>query len=244
MPALSRSLLCQRFPFSTNFSGTGSVEIAAAMLTVSGRSVLSKGLQLLPVSACEKKSALHDALVQRLGGGCVFQAILERVRLGALQYGCDGELTVRAARDAVLAAEVLPGAPCQTHGSTCKAPPVQGDVSGTPCTLWSAAGKRRGKSDPRVVLLLSWCALLRATLPKIAIHENVVSFDTSFLAELLGDVYQLTLQRVRSVLCSTSGHAAPCRTCSWVFSGRFGGGGAGVGEPYPGKERVGAACPW
>ena len=72
------------------------------------------------------------------------------------------------------------------------------DVSGSPCYPRSRASgaTRLRRKHPDVVLFLSYCAVIRAAPPRVAIHENVVGFDTSLLEENLGHLYHVSHVRV------------------------------------------------
>ena len=54
---------------------------------------------------------------------------------------------------------------------------------------WSRIGKRRGRSDVRFALTLCWILWVLTARPMVAIHENVVGFDTRIFEELLGKAF-------------------------------------------------------
>eukprot|EP00973_Karenia_brevis_P032869 4538418-Karenia_brevis.AAC.2 len=64
-----------------------------------------------------------------------------------------------------------------------------GDVSGSPCQLWSRAGKRQKTTSHLIILFLVWCLWARHARPWVLIHENVQDFEGSLLQKFLGDLY-------------------------------------------------------
>ena len=84
---------------------------------------------------------------------------------------------------------------CATHGK-CQLRSTMGDVSGSPCQLWSQAGKRKRAQSPLIILLLVWCFWARLARPLVLIHENVKGFDKRFLQRFLGDLYQIVVLAV------------------------------------------------
>jgi len=81
---------------------------------------------------------------------------------------------------------------CERHpGGTCGTPRPLGDISGSPCQLWSFWGRRKKGKSYLILLLLSWALWLRWALLLVAVHENVKGFDLGFLMWLLGDIYDM-----------------------------------------------------
>ena len=57
---------------------------------------------------------------------------------------------------------------------------------------FSRFGKRKRRGDKLIVLLLSWCTMVRHRLDIcIAIHENVIGFDEDILRDALGDIFDI-----------------------------------------------------
>ena len=46
--------------------------------------------------------------------------------------------------------------PCAEHRCDCTLPQVDVDMSGLPCTPFSASGKRQAVDDPLIILYLAW----------------------------------------------------------------------------------------
>ena len=89
------------------------------------------------------------------------------------------------------------GSHCVTHDTHCTSSPIDGEVAGSPCIAWSrASATRKGRNHPVTGLLLAWCAWVLFAKPKVAIHENVIGFDTNVLEELLGAQYFIQHIRV------------------------------------------------
>ena len=63
------------------------------------------------------------------------------------------------ARRVVGAMPCAEACPCTRHGGDCQVPAVEGAVAGSPCTLWSQIGLRRGASDRSIMLLFDVVSL-------------------------------------------------------------------------------------
>eukprot|EP00973_Karenia_brevis_P083133 11527285-Karenia_brevis.AAC.1 len=59
-------------------------------------------------------------------------------------------------------------------------------------------GNGKRVDGPKAVYFYIWCCLIRHLKNKVTIHENVVSFGTSELEELLGDMFFISMIRVNS----------------------------------------------
>ena len=178
---------------SSHFSGLGTLEVALGQLAVAGQGVMRAQLGVRASYACEKSPFCRRVIGLRTDN-CLFADILDRLGGLKLSVLCPGgQLNYALAADTVKSAAVLAGGWCVTHRARCAAGQVTGDVSGSPCTPWSraAGGKRLGRRHPCVLLLLAWCGIMRSTKPPFALHENVCGFDSTVLAEMLGDLYQI-----------------------------------------------------
>ena len=178
---------------SSHFSGLGTLEVALGQLAVAGQGVMRAQLGVQASYACEKSPFCRRVIGLRTDN-CLFADILDRLGGLKLSVLCPGgQLNYALAADTVKSAAVLAGGWCVTHRARCAAGQVTGDVSGSPCTPWSraAGGKRLGRRHPCVLLLLAWCGIMRSTKPPFALHENVCGFDSTVLAEMLGDLYQI-----------------------------------------------------
>ena len=176
---------------SSHFSGLGTLEVALGQLAVAGQGVMRAQLGVCASYACEKSPLCRRVIMLRTDN-CLFADILDR--LGGLEPSVlcpSGQLNYALAAETVKSAVVLAGGWCVTHRARCAAGQVTGDISGSPCTPWSRAGGRLGRRHPCVLLLLAWCGIMRSTKPPFALHENVCGFDSTVLAEMLGDLCQI-----------------------------------------------------
>ena len=78
---------------------------------------------------------------------------------------------------------------CVCHSCKCRPEPASFDFSGSPCQPWSAFGKKGGWDDARWLLVFVWTAVVRSSLPAVAIHECTPEFLTWLLDEFLGPFY-------------------------------------------------------
>ena len=189
--ALQSSAVAWTLACSTHFSGMGTVEVALSMLSVAATAVLGKPLQLLFLSACETNRKCQSLLQEMLPGCHVFNNILDRVVL------CE-----ETSYDVLLAAlpslRTLPVGFCVAHNAFCTFGHAFMDVAGTPCQLWSRKGKRLGRRDRRIVLLIVWCLIHRNANTPLLVHENVMGFDARVLFELMADKYEIRELLVRT----------------------------------------------
>ena len=79
---------------------------------------------------------------------------------------------------------------CDAH-EACLTPHPVLDITGSPCQLWSAYGKRRGKLSRLIILLLCWALWFRCCKVLVGVHENVKRMDIAFVRWLLGDVCEI-----------------------------------------------------
>lgn len=201
---LRNSLLADRVSYSTHFSGVGTVELSVRFLQAAWSTVLGTPFQLKSIAACEKKPSNRALLLALSAGeeGCVFEDILARsptasshhahaITAGTLEFSrvwaClrdDSPVCDTAGR-------------CSRHLRMCTTPRPLVDVSGSPCTPWSSAGRRSGRCSPVSCLFLAWCQWARFAMPLVLVHENVVGWDSATIQECLGDLYEVRLLRVR-----------------------------------------------
>ncbi|CAE8630432.1 unnamed protein product [Polarella glacialis] len=190
-PSIQQSLLMHQIPFSTHFSGMGSPEVAAEMLSAAAVGVLGFPLMLTSCATCDIDRKCQSILLQRSCGACLFGNILD------LRPSWDKKYEhFEQAWAALLPAVTCPPRLCARHGQ-CGFQAVACDIAGSPCQPWSRSGKRKGKADARVALLLVWIAMLLRTLPLLALHENVFGFDATILDALLGGAYAIYHLRVK-----------------------------------------------
>lgn len=182
---------------SSHFSGIGTAEVAGELL----RAAFPWDQPAWhTVSLCESDRACRAILSRRFSiSCCILTDVLDYCDKQQMSGFLKSE-SVDFENICCIAKETLHHRPqpCGSHQQSC-APPriVHGDISGSPCTPWSKAGQRRGKTDPRVCLLASWIAWARSTLPMFLIHENVAGFDTRVLEERLGKWYDIVHLRMQ-----------------------------------------------
>jgi hypothetical protein len=201
--SLKKTLLSQPVPFTTHFSGVGTVELAVHFLRAASREILGMPLQLEWVAACEKKPSNRACLLASSSGesqGCIFGDILARSPVAA-EHHARAIAAGRANYAAVWGALRVDGllldtaGYCSRHGRSCQLPRPALDVSGSPCTPWSSVGHRGGRASPVTCLFLTWCQWARHVQPLVLIHENVVGWDPTTIDECLGDLYECVTLR-------------------------------------------------
>ncbi len=189
------SLLVSSMAFSTHFTGVGSVELAITCLVVAAPGALGFPVRLTSSFACERDRACQRLLDIRLpSSGCLFSdmfdcspAAKELFEAAAPQSSVD----FKTARETIMNEAVVLRRPCRRHLTACQQPHTDGDISGSPCTPWSSAGRQGRERDPRICLLLVWCRWLLGTRPKWAIHENVRRFNRDLLQDLVATAYDV-----------------------------------------------------
>lgn len=175
------------------------MEQAAQCLVAAGRKVFPKAFQLTFRWACESQPGCRQALDHALGGGaCILHDILARCPVAT-------EMFTRYKAQKIIDVPVkdlwqqlqeggvtTDGGRCFRHSwGTCQTPRPVGDVSGSPCQLWSSFGKRGKHTSYLIILLMAWALWLRWCQVPVAIHENVLGFDVQFFKSLLGDMFCL-----------------------------------------------------
>ena len=187
---MSRVFRIQR-RVSSHFSGVGTVEIATRVLAAAAQKVFRAPLPFSVAFGCDVSPACRSVLNRRLPGVCIYKDIQHRLPHDFINtHVRDGVLDYEGLCAALRCVAIARGAACGTHETTCAFGRVDVDVSGSPCTPWSRASRRRrGREDPVAALVLVWCAWLRRALPSIAVHENVVGFDQRVLEDTIGDLY-------------------------------------------------------
>ena len=185
---------------SSHFSGLGTAELAINMLLPACDRVMRSKLLLRPAFACDISSGCRAVLQERLNGACVHKDLWDRFPgfdIGSHIHG--GTLDYDSACKAIMSRcdNLARGAPCVTHMASCTCRHIDGEVAGSPCIAWSRASTtRQGRKHPVTGLLLAWCAWVLFSRPRVAIHENVVGFDTNILEEVLGVHY--FIQHIRA----------------------------------------------
>ncbi len=190
------SLLAAPMAISTHFSGLGTVELAVTCLAAAAPEALGFPLQLTSSFACESDPACQHILSVRLPRtACLFTNILHGSRAATQVFEMaapKARVDFPAARQAIMSEAVVLRRPCKRHlEGPCLQPFTDGDISGSPCTPWSAAGLRGRERDPLIALLLVWCRWLLDTKLRWAIHENVRTVDRHLLQDLVSSLYDV-----------------------------------------------------
>ena len=192
--SLRGNLLADGMAVSTHFSGVGTAEIAIKRLAACAPQALGFPLRLTSAFACERSRGCQRILDSRLPPrACLFGDILD-ISPMAMQSFTASFVVVDffSVRAAIMQGPVTRNRPCVRHGpGVCAQPHTDGDVGGSPCTLWSRAGLRRRESDRSICLFLTWCRWLIDAKPTWAIHENVDTFDRNLFRELIGCSYDV-----------------------------------------------------
>jgi site-specific DNA-cytosine methylase len=192
--SIRESLLGSAMVVSTHFSGVGTAELAITCLAAFAPNALGFPLRLTPSFACESNRVCQRLLAARSpSSACLFIDILD-ISMNAKQIFTASSAVVdfHTVRAAIMQGPVTRNRPCVRHGpGVCAQPHTDGDIGGSPCTLWSRAGLLRRESDRSICLLLTWCRWLIDAKPTWAIHENVDTFDRNLLRGLIGCSYDV-----------------------------------------------------
>ena len=186
---LHRSLLV--FPallLTSHFTGIGTAEVAAQMLSSAVIAALECKLEWKHVSCCEKDPTCRQILLRRPGLGCIFDDIAEYSH-GLLQLMQQKTLDPDEAWKQLQHDFALRCGFCHQHQQRCNHVAGHCDISGSPCQPWSRMGKKGGRRDARFALTLCWIRWVLIAMPWVAIHENVIGFDKNVFEEFLGAVY-------------------------------------------------------
>ena len=195
-PVLRRSFFYQPVRISTTFSGIGTPEMAAVILSQAAQEVLGRPLRWTFAAACEV-SARKRAKLLAMGSKdqCVFKDITDVCKSWAsaapASLGNYEAICKIVARDRGCDTHQ-----CDRHRTHCPWPKVVGDIAGSPCTPWSKAGPKLGRNHKLIHLLVIWCHWVRRLQLQWAIHENVYGFDSQILQDLLSDMYDIILLKV------------------------------------------------
>ena len=186
---LHRSLLVfSDLRLTSHFTGIGTAEVAAQMLSSAVNDALESNLEWVHLSCCEKDPTCRQILLRRPGLGCIFDDIAEYSR-GLLQLVKQKTLDPDEAWEQLQHDFALRCGFCHQHQQRCNHLAGHCDISGSPCQPWSRMGKKRGRRDVRFALTLCWIRWVLIAMPWVAIHENVIGFDKNVFEELLGAVY-------------------------------------------------------
>ena len=186
----------RRARMSTHFSGLGSAEMAWCMVRSWARMIFGRDPTLEDGWACERSRSLQQLLRERCNMTCVFQDIMDRLPDIDDKLRLASTIDYPSAKAIVMQSRVVGHARCATHGGQCSVSRTEVNVSGSSRKPWSKAraveAGRARRQHKDVLLLLSWCRIIREDKPEIVIHENVRGFDAKILEELLGDMYDIT----------------------------------------------------
>jgi len=186
---------------SSSFSGIATeitagqcIEAAAAAHIAS---VLDSGVAPLPapikykcLHCIEKASVCQEELLHNTHGpDCLFGDIMTFCP-PALQAQVDAtvELDGGLLKQLAFAEPRLAGW-CLKHGRVCPLLRADQHTAGTPCTDYSNWGLRKKGQGPTATLFAVWIALRRSLREPVLLHENVPTFGSKALLELLGDLY-------------------------------------------------------
>lgn len=191
---LVSALATARICMSTHFSGLGTAELAASMITAWSRVIVPAGASISHGYACEWSRSARNVLHRRLPGVCVFTDIRSRIVNLTSELQAADEIDFEAAKRCVMNSDVGGHAHCAAHGVQCNVPHCDLDASGSPCPPWSRArkcNKARRRVHKDVLLFLCWCRIILHDRPRLIIHENVIGFDVGLLRELVGHAYHI-----------------------------------------------------
>ncbi|CAJ1352965.1 unnamed protein product [Effrenium voratum] len=172
---LSQSLLGGRLVVSTHFSGVGCAEIA---------------LNMLQPALNDKSAKSRRVLRMRFPDACIYGDIFDYVP-DLPAWEALAKLTPTQRQAQVDERYQGGGRHCCSHQAACAPRVAHGDIAGSPCPPWSAAGARKGWGDSRTVCTQVWVAHIKTTLPDFCVHENVPPFPAEYISEQLQEEYHI-----------------------------------------------------
>ncbi|CAE7348555.1 unnamed protein product [Symbiodinium sp. CCMP2592] len=184
--------------FSSQCSGIASAEQAYHVLEASLEAVLGWPKQWQQASVCEINAKCIDILKKKVPDDCcIFMDIFESV-----PASWDSKLgpapTIQERWEALCSAwQGNIKLKCRAHGGLCRQKKSTLNVAGTPCQPWSRCGKKLGGNDRRSDVTLAWLCWLLHAQPAVAIHENVVGFDSSIITTCVGSLYSVIILPVK-----------------------------------------------
>ena len=166
--ALQNSALTQSRTQSSFCSGIGTDRLATQALT---RAFLPHGvcMQLQHAFSCDNNPRCREVL--KHGGGHLWGDIADLVKPKNGVW--DASWSYLQKWDAIHHGSVLPSAWCHSCDRPHAVVGADVDISGTPCTDYSAAGLQHRIEGPTNFVFLSYCRFHRSWRTPILIHENV-----------------------------------------------------------------------
>ena len=196
---LDRSMLRSARKLMTTCSGIGTVERAVAIVRALTRQHCQFSAQLESVIVCENSTACMPLM--RDAGAWAEQCapvlgqpphrihdILDLVPHASLPP--DGQ-TYEQKVNHMLNCPRRASVPCREHQRDCTLPQVDVDMSGLPCTPFSASGNRLALKDPLIILYLAWLSYHCHCHTKLPILENVPFFLLNILVNSAGHLYYI-----------------------------------------------------
>ncbi len=194
---MSSGLLGSHVVMSSHFSGVGTAELAMTFLEAALPGAVGLRMRVTPAFACESARRCQEVLLSRMPSQrCVFRDVLDVSEAASRLFAASAaRVDYEQVQRTILAGGVTSSGRCVRHSRACERLPVNCDIAGSPCTPWSSAGLRAGKTDRLVILFLTWSRWLLHARPIWALHENVRNFDDRLLTYLLGSQYEVVSLR-------------------------------------------------
>jgi site-specific DNA-cytosine methylase len=173
----SQSIL-QLQEWSSCFSGIASAERARDPLVKAAQYTCGVCADWRTLSMCDASAASIEYLC-RTCDSCVFGNVFDFFDFESpLEAATNYIDTWRVVSNATLSLKAY----CHKHGQQCWYTPPQGDVSGFPCTPWSALGTRQGVDHPDTACLLAWARIHTELDTPIVLGENTPRVLSSVVA--------------------------------------------------------------
>ena len=170
---------------SSFFAGVGTVDIALRMMEAWSRHTMPGPVPMQTKTAfcCDSSRECQTALRRVCPHACVFGDILGFVEVDKKKVLGKRRLEFERVERLIAKAKVRPRAECKAHpGNLCALEAVDIDVSGSPCTPWSSANRKRQRfGHPDAALILLWARIIRHCRPAVLLHENVRHFPLDLL---------------------------------------------------------------
>ena len=186
---LKRSQLLNHGTYSTHFSGIGSVEVACDMLSAVVKAFTAACHALCNVCLHVRSPNTARRFWAVVCPAAFFSDILDYCPCLPSWQQLRRFTPKDRFKTVMRCFQKKQSNNCVCHSCKCRPEPASFDFSGSPCQPWSAFGKKGGLDDARSLLVFVWMAVVRSSLPAVAIHECTPEFLTWLLDEFLGPFY-------------------------------------------------------
>ena len=136
----------------------------------------------------------YELMIHPNAPSCIFNDISEFLVKGVrpLARQLRGPATAQVLGPVIKTGRAIaPSAYCIRHKCMCELQCARIHIAGTPCTDFSKMGQQKEVSGGTTLHLLVWIGMRLKLQESVIIQENVVAFDTGFMAGFLGSLYYL-----------------------------------------------------